>query len=107
MSCQVALYGTCKKWPAPLPFPSRGGSVSFPFSLHSRGGEQGSIPWAGDKPGVEGLETLVRPWVLIRSARDSAGCSRLVRLGAFLTSSQTREVVRREEGGRAILELKL
>lgn len=31
VSCQVALYGTCKRWPAPLPFPSRGGSVSFPF----------------------------------------------------------------------------
>lgn len=31
VSCQVVLYGTCKKWPAPLPFPLRGGSVSFPF----------------------------------------------------------------------------
>lgn len=73
------------------------------------GGEGRKAPFPGlvINRGVEGLETLVRPWVLIRSARDSAGCSRLVRLGAFLTSSQTREVVRREEGGRAILELKL
>lgn len=34
MSCQVALNGTCKKWPAPLcPSRARGGSVStaFPF----------------------------------------------------------------------------
>lgn len=25
VSCQVVLYGTCKKWPAPLSFPLRGG----------------------------------------------------------------------------------
>lgn len=108
LSCRACYVG--KKWPAPLPFPSRGGFCQlFPPTNPSTPG--GEAPFPGlmiNGGGFDRLETLVRPWVLIRSARDSAGCSRLVRLGAFLTSSQTREVVRREEkGGGSILELKL
>lgn len=84
----------CQLFPPTTPS-TPGGEAPFP-GLMINGGS------------FDGLETLVRPWVLIRSARDSAGCTRLVRLGAFLTSSQTREVVRREErGGGSILELKL
>lgn len=79
--------------------PSRRAGVLSAFHFnYTAGGGKAPFPGLVINRGVEGLETLVRPWVLIRSARDSAGCSRLVRLGAFLTSSQTREVVRREEG---------